>query len=69
MFPRIALTLPNTPMGRWPTLVCSRLYNNPALSNVKIKQIFNGKVREYHAHKAVLCLESEYFLNMFTGAF
>lgn len=56
-------------MGRSAMLICSRLYNNTALSDVKIKQIFNGKVREYHAHKAVLCLESEYFLNMFTGAF
>jgi hypothetical protein len=46
-----------------------RLFNNPALSDVTIKQIYVDQVREYHAHKAVLCMESEYFLNMFTGKF
>jgi hypothetical protein len=28
-----------------------------------------NRYREYHAHKAVLCMESEYFLNTFTGGF
>jgi hypothetical protein len=46
-----------------------RLFNNPAISDVTIKQVYNEQVREYHAHKAILCMESEYFLNMFTGNF
>lgn len=50
-------------------MILSRLFNNPALSDVKIKQIYNGKTREYFAHKAILCKESEYFMNAFTGNF
>ncbi|RYN44530.1 hypothetical protein AA0114_g9949 [Alternaria tenuissima] len=45
------------------------MFNNPTLSDVKIKQVYEGKMREYHAHKAVLCLASGYFLNAFTGSF
>jgi hypothetical protein len=45
------------------------LFNNTTLSDVTIKQICNGQVREYHAHKAILCMESKYFLNMFTSNF
>jgi hypothetical protein len=47
----------------------SSLFNDPVLSDVKIKQICNGKTREYHAHKAILCAQSSYFLNAFTGNF
>jgi hypothetical protein len=47
----------------------SRLFNNPALSDIKIRQISNGKAREYSAHKAILCNESDYFMNAFTGKF
>ncbi|KAH7067999.1 BTB/POZ protein, partial [Paraphoma chrysanthemicola] len=45
------------------------LLNNATLSDVIIKQIYKGKVREYYAHKAILCKESEYFLKAFTGNF
>jgi hypothetical protein len=45
------------------------LFNNPLLSDVKIRQIYKGKVTEYHAHKAVLCLPSAWFRNAFTGNF
>ncbi|KAL1592744.1 hypothetical protein SLS60_011160 [Paraconiothyrium brasiliense] len=45
------------------------LFNNPTLSDVKIKQIFKGKVREYHAHKQILARGSKFFLNAFTGNF
>lgn len=45
------------------------MFNNPILSDVKIKQVYEGKMREYHAHKALLCLASGYFLNAFTGGF
>ncbi|KAB2110314.1 hypothetical protein AG0111_0g1018 [Alternaria gaisen] len=45
------------------------MFNNPTLSDVKIKQVYEGKTREYHAHKVVLCLASSYFLNAFTGNF
>ncbi|RYN34218.1 hypothetical protein AA0119_g8784 [Alternaria tenuissima] len=51
------------------SLSSTTLFNNPALSDVKIKQVYEGQTREYHAHKAVLCLESGYFLNAFTGGF
>jgi hypothetical protein len=51
-------------------LKCSRLYNDPVLSDVKIKQVCDdGKTREYFAHKAILCAQSSYFLKMFTGHF
>ncbi|KAF1359837.1 hypothetical protein EJ07DRAFT_42167, partial [Lizonia empirigonia] len=45
------------------------LFNSPTLSDVTIKQITKGETREYHAHKAVLCMESRYFLKAFTGNF
>ncbi|KAJ4364906.1 hypothetical protein N0V95_000552 [Ascochyta clinopodiicola] len=47
----------------------AQLFNNSAFSDVKIKHVYNGHVREYFAHKAVLCLESRYFLKMFEGGF
>ena len=49
---------------------CRRLYNNPLLSDVKIKQVSkNGQIREYHAHKAVLGADSHFFYKAFTGNF
>ncbi|KAF2686968.1 POZ domain-containing protein [Lentithecium fluviatile CBS 122367] len=45
------------------------MFNNPFLSDVTIHQIFNGQSKEYHAHKAVLCAHSEYFMRMFSGSF
>ncbi|KAF1962334.1 hypothetical protein CC80DRAFT_385177, partial [Byssothecium circinans] len=45
------------------------LFNNPVLSDVKLKQIHNGTVREYHAHKAILSQRSSYFMKAFTGNF
>jgi hypothetical protein len=47
----------------------SRLFNNPVLSDFKIKQVYEGMTREYYAHKAVLCGQSKYFMNAFTGNF
>jgi hypothetical protein len=49
--------------------VLSRLFNNPVLSDFKIKQVYEGKTREYYVHKAVLCGQSKYFMNAFTGNF
>jgi hypothetical protein len=49
------------------TLTSCRLFNNPALSDAKIKQVYNDSIRECYAHKAVLHMESEHFLNMFTS--
>ena len=49
---------------------CHRLFNNPLLSDVKIKQVSkNGHVREYYAHKAVLGADSHFFYKAFTGNF
>ncbi|KAF3009939.1 hypothetical protein E8E13_011083 [Curvularia kusanoi] len=45
------------------------LFNNPLFSDVKIKQVCDGKVREYYAHKAILCAKNQYFLKLFTGDF
>ncbi|KAG9193591.1 hypothetical protein G6011_03626 [Alternaria panax] len=47
----------------------ARLFNSLALSDVKTKYVYKGQTREYHAHKAVFCLESEYFFNAFTSSF
>lgn len=46
-----------------------RLFNDSLLSDVKIRQIYNGGTREYFAHKAVLCAHSKWFLNACTGRF
>lgn len=46
-----------------------RLFNDPTLSDVKIKQTYRGKTREYFAHKATLCGQSGYFMRAFTGGF
>jgi hypothetical protein len=50
------------------TFHCS-LFNDPLLSDVKIKQIHDGKTREYFAHKAILSAQAPYFLKAFTGEF
>ncbi|KAH6625362.1 hypothetical protein C7974DRAFT_376891 [Boeremia exigua] len=48
----------------------SQLFNNPFLSDIRIKQIStSGEIREYCAHKVVLCMESQYFMNAFKGGF
>ncbi|KAJ4370205.1 hypothetical protein N0V86_008941 [Didymella sp. IMI 355093] len=50
--------------------VAADLINNPTLSDVTIKQIsIDGTIREYYAHKAVLCMESRFFHKAFTGNF
>lgn len=52
------------------TNFCHRLYNNPLLSDIKIRQVSkNGQVREYHAHKAILSADSRFFYKAFTGNF
>jgi hypothetical protein len=50
-------------------IIRPKIFNNSVLSDVTIKQIHNDHVREYHAHKAVFCMESEYSLNMFISNF
>ncbi|KAF2643831.1 hypothetical protein P280DRAFT_546719 [Massarina eburnea CBS 473.64] len=45
------------------------LFNNPVLSDVKLNQVYDGNSRVYHAHKAILCKESTYFMKAFTGNF
>lgn len=47
----------------------SRLFNNPASSDIKIRQVHGDSVSEYSAHKSVLCMNPEYFRNMLVGAF
>jgi hypothetical protein len=49
--------------------LCYRLYNDPTFSDVKIRQIYKGKVTEYAAHKAVLCAHSGWFMTALTGRF
>jgi hypothetical protein len=57
------------PHGVCPLMTC-RLYNNPVLSDVKLKQTtFDGKTREYFAQNPTLCGQSKYFLKAFTGSF
>ncbi|KAI4934749.1 hypothetical protein J4E85_002607 [Alternaria conjuncta] len=45
------------------------LYNDPTFSDIKIRQIYKGKVKEYSAHKAVLCAHSGWFMAALTGRF
>jgi hypothetical protein len=49
--------------------ILPRLFNDPTLSDVKIKQISKGKTREYFGHKAILCAQSKFFMKAFTGGF
>ena len=46
-----------------------RLYNDPTFSDIKIRQIYKGQVKEYAAHKAVLCAHSGWFMAALTGRF
>jgi hypothetical protein len=36
---------------------------------VIIKQTYEGKTREFYAHKAILCAQSSFFMKAFTGNF
>ncbi|KAI4921243.1 uncharacterized protein J4E92_008232 [Alternaria infectoria] len=45
------------------------LYNDPTFSDIKIRQIYKGQVKEYEAHKAVLCAHSGWFMAALTGRF
>jgi hypothetical protein len=45
------------------------MFNNAFLSDVTIHQVSSDKLTEYHAHKAVLCAHSNYFMRMFTSNF
>jgi hypothetical protein len=45
------------------------LFNNAMLSDITIRQIYNGETKDYYAHKAVLCTHSKWFLKAFTGDF
>ncbi|KAF2123010.1 hypothetical protein BDV96DRAFT_639561 [Lophiotrema nucula] len=45
------------------------LFNDSTLSDVKIKQSKGDAVKEYHAHKAILRSQSNYFRKAFTGSF
>ncbi|KAF2269737.1 hypothetical protein CC78DRAFT_539669 [Lojkania enalia] len=46
-----------------------RLFNDPTRSDVKIRQVYNGQAREYIAHRQILCGQSRFFKNAFTGNF
>ncbi|KAI4639676.1 hypothetical protein J4E93_009030 [Alternaria ventricosa] len=45
------------------------LYNDPTFSDIEIRQIYKGQVKEYDAHKAVLCAHSGWFMAALTGRF
>ncbi|KAF2123120.1 BTB/POZ protein [Lophiotrema nucula] len=45
------------------------LFNDPTFSDITIRQICDGKVKEYPAHKAVLCNHSNWFKKALTGQF
>ncbi|USP78078.1 hypothetical protein yc1106_05352 [Curvularia clavata] len=45
------------------------LYQDPTFSDITIRQTFQGKHREYLAHKAVLCNHSGWFMRALTGNF
>lgn len=45
------------------------LYKDPTFSDITIRQTFQGKHKEYAAHKAVLCNHSGWFMRALTGNF
>ncbi|KAI4710018.1 hypothetical protein J4E89_005250 [Alternaria sp. Ai002NY15] len=45
------------------------LFNDPILSDIKIRQIYKGETKEYFAHKAILSAHSKWFMRAFTGRF
>jgi hypothetical protein len=45
------------------------MFNDPTLSDIKIKQTSNGKAREYFGHKAILRAQSDFFMKTFIGGF
>lgn len=46
-----------------------RLFNNSLLSDITIRQTYDGVTKEYFAHKAVLCVASGWFVKALTGNF
>jgi hypothetical protein len=49
------------------TIILLRLFNDPTISDIKLKHTHNGRTREYYAHKAILYFQSTYFLDVFTN--
>ncbi|CAA9961526.1 BTB-POZ domain-containing protein [Pyrenophora teres f. maculata] len=45
------------------------LFNDPTFSDFKIRQICNGKTKEYYSHKVMLCSRSAYFRKALMGSF
>jgi hypothetical protein len=66
---RFVATLTLAPSCNTDSSLFRSLFNNPILSDVKIKLHYKDTVCEYHAHKAVLASGSQFFLNAFTGLF
>jgi hypothetical protein len=60
---------PNATPDTGEELTTFRLFNNPVLSDVTIRQTFKGVSKEYHAHKQILSNQSDWFLKAFTGKF
>ncbi|KAF2000824.1 hypothetical protein P154DRAFT_575535 [Amniculicola lignicola CBS 123094] len=52
-----------------PGLDAPGLFNNPALSDIKLIQVWKGQKKEYHAHRQILAGQSQYFRNAFAGNF
>jgi hypothetical protein len=46
-----------------------RLFNNPLLSDITIRQTCNGVTKMYHAHRPILASHSDWFMRAFTGNF
>ncbi|KAE8833852.1 hypothetical protein PTNB85_03775 [Pyrenophora teres f. teres] len=45
------------------------LFNDFTFSDIKIRQICNGKTKEYYSHRVILCRRSAYFRKALMGSF
>jgi len=64
----VSVTIPHLEVLTLTSCV-ARLFNDPILSDIKIRQIYKGETKEYFAHKAILSAHSKWFMRAFTGRF
>lgn len=38
-------------------------------SDIKVRNVYKGEVKEYYAHKAILCSQSKWFMKVLSGIF
>ncbi|KAF2185892.1 hypothetical protein K469DRAFT_575039, partial [Zopfia rhizophila CBS 207.26] len=43
------------------------LFNDPTISDVATRQIYDSKAVDYHGHRQILCTNTKWFLNASTS--